>query len=938
MQKIIIVLFLFLICGISVFSQEENSLNRIPLDTAVKIGKLPNGITYYIRKNSEPRERAELNLVIKAGSLQENDLQKGLAHFTEHMAFNGTKSFPKNDLIDYLQKSGVRFGADLNAYTGFDETVYQLPIPTDDPKLLESAFQILSEWAGDISFEAEEIENERGVIIEEERQRGKNVSERLSKKLMPILLANSRYRDRLPIGETAVINNFEHKTLKAYYNDYYRPELQAVIAVGDFKIEMVEELIIKNFSSLTEKGNSPELKEYLIPNNLEPLVKIATDPEFPYTVASIIYKHPETITRTEGDFRNAIIRSAASSMISNRVQEMVKNGNAPFLDAGVGYGPFQGGMVKMDAFSIQVVAKKPEELKEAIDGIMNEIDKMLKFGFTETEFERVKTTFMTSIEKSLMEKDKISSAGYLKQYLKHFTSGAAIMSLDYSYDFYKNNLEKITLKEVNEMGASFITAENQIILVQAPEESKDALPSEKTLSAWVNNKNRSVSEYIDDIIDAPLIEDKLLGAKVIKSKVHKSIKTTEVELSNGVRIVLKPTDFKNDEILFTAFSPGGVSLAKEAEITSAKMADNIIASSGIGKFNSNQLSKLLTGKSLGVGPYIGTYSEGIKGFSSKKDIESALKLIYLYFSHPRKDTVAFNRVMENTRVAIEGKSSNPMSVFQDTINTAMNGLGAWAASTTLKSLEKVSLDKSYNFYQERFADIGDFTFLFVGNFKTEQLLPLLEKYLGSLPSKNNKESFRDIGLKPLPGKVVKKVYRGLEDKAVVVLSYHDKYKYSKDNNLKLKALKSALETRLLERLREKESGVYSPSVSLSYVKIPSPYYSLAVSFSCASDRVEQLVEATRQEIEAMRAEGPTSLEIDKFVAQEKRQHEVALRTNNFWLSYLKNVYAKESDINSVNTYSRRLDNLKAQKMKKSARKLLDTEGSQELILLPENKK
>lgn len=935
MKKLIIPFFLFIISGMSVHSQ-ECSTTKIPLDNNVKIGKLPNGLTYYIRKNVEPRERAELNLVVKAGSLQENDQQKGLAHFTEHMAFNGTKSFPKNELIDYLQKSGIRFGADLNAYTGFSETVYQLPIPTDDPELFESAFKILSEWAGAITFEAEEIDNERGVIIEEERQRGKNVSERLQKQLMPILLANSRYADRLPIGETEILENFEHQTLKNFYNDFYRPGIQAVIAVGDFDVEKVEKLIIKNFSDLKPATAAQEVKEYGIPVNEEPLVKIATDPEFPYTVASIIYKHPETVTRTKEDLRNSIIRSAASSMISTRVQELIKSGNAPFLNAGIGYGPYQGGMVNKDAFSIQVVAKKPEELKEAIEGIMDEVNKMLKFGFTETELERVKTNFINAIEKSFKEKNKVSSSAYLQQYLKHFTSGEAFMNMDYTYEFYKKNLSEISLEEVNKMAASFITRENQIILVQASEESKDVLPDENALVQWVNNNTRTVSEYVDDVVDAPLINDTLKGAEVKKSKFHKTVNATEVELSNGVRIVLKPTDFKNDEILFTAFSEGGVSLATEENITSAKMAANIVGSSGVGNFSSNQLSKMLTGKSLSVGPYISTYSEGIKGYAAPKDIESALELIYLYFTHPRKDTAAFNRLIENNRVAIEGKSANPMSVFQDTINVAMNGYGPWAASTTLEDLEKVSLEKSYDFYESRFADAGDFTFLFVGNFEVDELLPLLERYLGSLPSSGQKESFKDVGLKPLSGKVVKKVHRGLENKAVDVLVLHNNYDFNAHNNLILQLIESTLETRLLENLREEAGGTYSPSVNVSYTKTPNPYYSLSVYYTSSVENVEKLKKITFQTIEDLAANGPDESDVEKYTSQAIRQFETRIRTNNYWSAYIKNTYTNNLPIDRIDEYVDNLKKLNVENVEAEVREFLNTENIMELVLLPED--
>ncbi|WP_162426107.1 M16 family metallopeptidase [Pontibacter pudoricolor] len=928
-------LFFFSLSATAQLSVKVVDPGNIPLDDKVKIGKLENGLTYYIRKNTEPSKRAELYLVIKAGSLQETDDQKGLAHFTEHMAFNGTKSFPENDLIDYLQKAGVRFGADLNAYTSFDQTVYQLPLPTDNPELLETGFKILSEWAGHVSFDPKEIDKERGVIVEEERQRGKNVSERISNQLLPVLLANSRHIDRLPIGKVEVIKNFKHSSLTQYYRDWYRPDIQAVIAVGDFDEAKVESLIRKNFSTLSSPVNAPEVSSYTIPANQTPLAKIVTDPEFPYTVASVIYKHPATVTRTVTDFRNAIIRSAASNMIAIRMNDLVKSGKAPFLNASAGFGPYQGGMGDLNAFTLQVVAKSPEQLKTSIRGLMDEVIRMQRFGFTQSELDRVKLSFLNAVEKSYVERDKTSSKAYVNQYLQHYLKGETIIDMNYSYEFYKTYLEEIKLEEVNKVASGFVTPNNQIVLVQASEKNKDVLPTEAELLGWVNDQHTEVSAYVDDAVNEPLLQDKLTGGKTVKSKSVKGVSATELRLSNGVKVILKPTDFKNDEILFSAHSPGGYSLADEGDVHSSMMAGNIIASAGIGKFTSTQISKLLAGKSLAVSPFINTYAEGIQGYASPQDLETALQLTYLYFTEPRKDTTSFNRLLENVRVMTEGKAANPMAVFQDTINAVMKGRSKWASSPSLQELEQVSLQKAHDFYKSRFADASDFTFLFVGNFDIKTIKPLLEQYLGSLPSTYSKENFRDVGIKPLSGNVNKTVYRGLEDKALVVLSLHGDYKYSEKNNLNLKVLESVLETRLLERLREKESGVYSPSVSLSYVKNPSSHYSLAVSFSCAIDRVDELVKATEDEINKVRSGGPTQEELDKFIAQEKSQNEVRLRTNGFWLQYLQGAFAKETDPDYINSYEKKLDNLKLKKTKKAAKKFLSAENHIKLTLLPE---
>ncbi|ARS36004.1 M16 family metallopeptidase [Pontibacter actiniarum] len=937
-QTLILPLLGLLLAGAPAFAQTVkvvSSTENIPADPSVKIGKLKNGLTYYIRKNTEPKERAELYLVVKAGSLQESDEQKGLAHFTEHMAFNGTRSFPENELISYLQKAGVRFGADLNAYTGFDQTVYQLPLPTSDQEVFETGFRILADWAGRVTFDGAEIDKERGVIVEEERQRGKNVSERISKQLLPAMFANSRYLERLPIGEVEIIENFKHETLRAYYQQWYRPDLQAVIAVGDFDEANVEKLIRDNFAAFEAPANGKQPQHYSIPANAEPIVKIVTDPEFPYTVAFINYKHPGTVTKTLADFRQAIMHGVINSMLSARIQELVKSGKAPFLNAGASYGAYQGGAGHLDAFSLQVVAKSADALKPALEGIMDEALKVQQYGFTISEYERVKQSFESAIEKAYKEKDKTSSKAYVSQYLQHFLNGEAIISMEYSYAFYQEVLDQISLEEVNRLAAGYIRTENQIVIVQASEKSKDVLPDTQELLKWVNNGERQLEAYVDEVVAKPLLQDFVSVGATKKQTYQKALGTTELVLSNGVKVLLKPTDFKNDEILFSAYSPGGYSLAPASEVQAAKMAGPVVAAAGVGDYSATQLSKMLAGKNVAVGPYINTYSEGIKGYAAPEDFETALQLTYLYFTQPRKDSVAFNRQIENTRVFLEGKNANPVSVFQDTINAAMSGYGPWAASPTLEQLNQLSLDKAFAFYKDRFADASDFSFAIVGNFEVEKIQPLVEKYLGALPATHRSETFKDVGIQPLPGKISKTVYKGLEDKAVVVLAYHDAYTYKQANNLYLKALESALETRLLERLREKESGVYSPSVTLSFVKEPKATYSLAVSFSCASDRVEELISATQDEIEKMRAEGPSSDELGKFVAQEKRQREVKLRTNAFWLSYLSGINANRHGSGEMESYMERLEKIKVRKAAKAARSYLSGAETIRLVLLPE---
>lgn len=933
--KITHILFSVLCFSITTQAQEKDAL--LPLDQEVFIDTLANGLTYYIKENHEPQNRAYLYLTLKAGSLQEQEDQLGLAHYTEHMAFNGTENFPKNELIDYLQKAGVRFGADLNAYTSFDQTVYKLPLPTDDEELLESGFQILSDWAGKILLKDEDIESERGIIIEEERQRGKNVNDRLSKQLMPVLLENSRYLERIPIGKTEIIKNFEPKKLKDFYNTWYQPHLQAVMVAGDVKKDRIKFYIKKYFSNLKSTSERKYPAQYNIPDNEEVKVKITTDPEFSYNVVTVIYKHASQGVRTEEDLLNAIKRSAVNAMLAARIREIIQNGNAPFLNASLNYGNFQGGIGDLNAFTIQVVAKDASSIKQAVKAVMQEVDRMDQFGFTKTEWDRVRDNFLTSINNTYREKDKIPSESFINQYVNHFINGEQILNIEFTHSFYNEKLKEISIDDLNSTAKGWVRDENQIIILKASESDKSLLPDETTLEDWVNGKRKTVTAYTDDVLEGPLLESELLKADIISQKDLDIISATEITLENGLKVIFKPTDFKNDQIIFSGFSPGGTSLAKEDILPAAKIADNVITASGIADYSSTQVQKMLAGKTISIRPYIGTYSEGITGSSNREDIEQTLQLAYLYMIKPKFDTAVFNTYKENYKVSLKAKATNPISIFQDTITKVMQGENAWVQPTSLEDLNTIEPEEALSFYRNRFDDAGDFTFVFVGNFEAEKLKPLVQKYLGALPDSGKRESFKNVGITTRKGQVEKSVYKGLEDKSTVVLAYHDTFDFTDFNATALEALKTILENRLLERLREQESGVYSPSISLSLSRIPQPYYSLSVTFSCASSRVEHLIAATKDELNKLLETGVSKQDIDKFKAQEIRQHELNLRANSFWLNYIKNAYTYDLSLAKINEFEKNLNVLDKKTLDKKIKTFLNTENKALLVLYPESK-
>lgn len=905
--------------------------NLLPVDPDVIIGKLPNGLTYYIRKNAEPKNRAELYLVNKAGSVLETDAQRGLAHFTEHMAFNGTRDFPKNELVNYLQKAGVKFGADLNAYTSFDETVYQLPLPTDSSKVFEKGFDILADWAGHVSFDPKEIDDERGVVLEEERLRGKNAQERLQNQILPVLLNNSRYAERLPIGKEDILKTFKPETIKSFYHDWYRPDLQAVVAVGDFDPKGVEQLIKDNFSELKNPANEKPRIKYSIPATPGTAVKIATDKEFPYTLCEIVVKHPETKVQTKADYLQSMRVNLFNQMLNERLSELTKQANPPFLFGRASYGGFIG---HQDAFTSIAVAK-PGELEKAIKAVVAEAERARKFGFTQTEFDRAKQDALTQMENGYKERDKTKSVNFVREYQQNFLSGEAIPGIAWEYNFFKENVGKIQLSEINALAGKYISDQNRAVVVEAPEKEKDKLPNDKTLLEWIGSAGKSVTAYVDNVSNKPLLAKEPAPGKIVSEKKDTAILTTTLMLSNGVKVILKPTTFKNDQILINGYHFGGTSLANDADFTSADMADNVIGNSGLADFNEIQLGKMLSGKNVHISPNITETTEGINGSSSPKDLETALQLVYLYFTQPRKDADIWQSSITQTKSVLANRSLDPTSVFQDTVSAVLSNHNFRRMVPSAERLDKASLDKAFAFYKDRFADASGFTFTLVGSFDADKIKPLLEKYLGSLPSGKGDETYKNLGIHIPAGQLTKDVHKGIGDKSSVQLVFSGDYDFNPENNLQVDALNEILNIKLIERLREKEGGVYAPGVRANMVKIPNQRYSIIVYFGCAPANVEKLINATMEEINKIKQNGPEAVDIQKFVAEESRSTEVQLKENTFWAAHLAASTQNGEDPDAVLHHIKDLNKVTVQSVKEAANKYLSGNNLIKLILLPE---
>lgn len=912
-------------------SSKNSTGTALHLDKDVIKGKLANGFTYFIQKNEKPKNRVELYLVNKVGSLQEDEDQRGLAHFVEHMGFNGTKHFPKNELMSYLQKAGVSFGNGMNASTDFDATIFQLPIPTDDPQLLKTGLQIMRDWAQDITLDSTEIDKERGVILEEKRMRN-NPFFRLQEKSYPLLLNNSRFLVRSPIGTEEILKSFTPGTIRRFYKDWYRPDLQALIIVGDIEVVQMEQQVKRLFSDLKNPLHEKERIEYKVPLSGKNGFIAVTDKEQTGTQIEVLVKHPAVVVKTEADYKKLMMRSFFNAMLGMRFSETALQENPAYITAD---GKMMSYMAGLDLFHLYV-SVKPGELQNGFKAMWEVVERAKRFGFTQTELDRAKEQYLSTLEGKWKEKDKTPSRDFVRKYIDYFLNESVPLSIDAEYALAKKQIAAVSLAQVNDAARYFISDKNRDIIVEAPENSNDKLPIENEVNKWISDVSRkALTPYRDDIAKASFFSERPVGGKVISSKDDTALHYKEWILSNGLRILLKPTSFKNDEILINAYSPGGTSLYNDEDYQSASYAASIISSSGIGNFSPAQLAKFLSGKSIGFNPYINGKFEGFYGSSTPKDFETFLQLLYLFFTKPRKDAAAFQNNVEREEAAIANLGNDRLAAFYDTIRNVLSNYSIREAPPSLEKLRKVNLDRAYEIYKERFANAADFTIVLTGNFDPDRIKPLLEKYLASLPSTGKAEQIADAGIRTPRGIITKKIYKGKQDKANVQIVFSGGYVYNEYNNDQLDALNAIIQIRLFERLRELESGVYTPAVSLKKDKYPYSNYSLSVMFECAPANADKLIAAAMDEIDKIKNNGAGTADIQKFKAEEARNLELSLKSNNFWNYYLLIKYRENEDISEVLRYKENLDRITPQSVQQACKEFLSGEDVITFILLPE---
>jgi zinc protease len=852
----------------------------LPTDPAVTIDSLPNGLRYYIRVNRRPEHRAELRLVVNAGSILEDPDQRGLAHFVEHMAFNGTAHFAKQELVDYIESIGMRFGADLNAGTAFDETVYQLQVPTDSAPIVRKAFQILEDWAHAVSFDTAEIRKERGVVLEEWRL-GRGAEQRMLDQELPVIFRGSRYAERLPIGTPECIRQCPPEAIRRFYATWYRPDLMAVIAVGDFDPKVIEALIRERFGSLKAAGVPRPRELITVPPRSTPEVFVASDPEATSTSVSVFLLQPSAQRGTASAWRAELLEQLAAGILNERLYELTRKANPPFMGAGAG----RGELVRTtEAFSFGA-AVPDSGVRRGLEAVLTELERAGRHGFTTAEFDRARRELLRALEQAFTEREKTESGALTGQYVQHFLTGAAIPGIAFDYARAQAVLPSVTLADLNALSKQWL-AGAPVILVNTPEKNRTAVPSPETLlGLFAAVKRAQIAPYVETVSEAALVPGTLPPAAITSERRDSALGTREWGFANGLRVILKPTDFKADELLLQAWSPGGFSLAPDSLLTSARFASQLISVSGVGAFSAVELQKKLAGRAVNLSPYIGSYEQGMAGQASPKDVETLLQLAYLYFTAPRLDSAAIGAWLGNFRAALANRSASPQAAFQDTLTVTLMQHHPWSRPLSSASVDEVRPPAAFDFYRQRFTGSG-FTVFLVGTFDPDSVRPLVQRYLGNLAGPKAADRPADPGIRPPAGVVERTVRKGIEPKSQTSLVFTGGTRLSRLEQSVLSAMASVLELRLREELREELGGTYSVGVSVSASRVPRDEYRVSISFGSDPARTEALVRAVFAQIDTLQARGPRPADLAKVKETLIRSRETNLRENSWWLGQL----------------------------------------------------
>lgn len=905
----------------------------VPVGPQVQKGQLANGLTYYVRKNGRPEKRLELRLVVKAGSVLEDDDQRGLAHFVEHMAFNGSTHFKKHELISYLQSIGLKFGADLNAYTSFNETVYILPVPTDQRENVEKAFLVLQDWASGLLFQAPDMEMERTIVLEELRQ-GKGVQDRINRVLMPKMFGGSKYADRLPIGTEESLKQFKLDAARRFYADWYRPNLMAVVAVGDIELADARALIEKHFAHLKNPENERPRTYPTLPVRTVSEAVVVTDKEMTNDLVQVLYPvFPDKTVLSVGDYRQKTIEQLFSAMLGQRIQALTQQANPPFVGGGSAVGAAVPGY---RMFNSSVLIGRAG-LGSAMDALMQENQRVRQFGFSADELERAKKNLLRGVEQAHSEREKTNSGVYAAEYIRNFLVQETIPGIDAELAYAREFAGNITLEEVNAWARAVVPNESAKLAVFAGGQSADSkTPSQAELLGAVERAEKQlVVAKVEKLLPTRLVTTPPKAGTIVSERQNSALGLVEWTLSNGVKVILKPTIFQNDQILLGAMRFGGQSLYGQADQLNAGYAAVIVAAMGLGDFSPLDLQKILAGQSLSVFAGSQSITDNVSGASSVADLETMLQFMHLKFGKTRSDPDLFQSFVSRSQDAAKNTMVRPEAVFSDIREQTIYGNHPrlWL---TPRPQDFASLDQArmQAIYEERFGSAKDFTFVLVGSFTVDAIKPLIATYLASLPTPDLATQFVDLGIRPVKGVVKKEVRAGLEPKALVSISYTGPTDYSQDEVLLVRALTEVVNIKIVEVLREKLTLIYGGSLSGGLARVPYANYNLLLTLPCGPENVDKVIAAAFSEIQKIQETGPDAVDLAKVKANLLLGHRQALRQNSYWLGVLQSAVSQGTDPAKVLQYERDVEAISPAQVQAAAKRYLRQDNYVQVVLLP----
>ena len=935
MKKFFLSIVLF---AAGIMGAQAQMEQKVPVDENVRIGHLDNGLTYYIRHNELPKQRAEFHIAQAVGAILEEDDQNGLAHFLEHMCFNGTEHFPGKGIINYFESIGVSFGYNINAYTSLDQTVYRLSeVPTYREGIIDSALLVMHDWSCAVSLLAEEIDNERGVIREEWRT-GADANRRMWKESQRLMFPGSQYAKRDVIGDTAVINNFSYEALRSYYKKWYGPDLQAIIVVGDINVDEIEQKIKNLWGNVPARANRGERPYYSVEDNKEPIVAIVKDAEAQQGRIRIVYKHEQIPAQLKGsimEYVNNLALSLIVQMMDNRMAEDAMKSDACFLGGGVYYSE----LVKLkDAFNGIVVPKEGQE-REAWHYLLTQMEKMRRYGFTNDELERAKTETLAQYEKAYNERSATRNISYVDEYIDNFLYQEMIPGIEWEYAFVKQVMPAISLEQINQIALQLVTNENIVVNFQVADKPEVQLPTEEQIINSIRGmEHLDIERPVEKEVITELVKKGPKAGKVVKEKYNEALGTTEWTLKNGVRVIFKPTEFKKDEILMEAYAPGGFSLVETADLPSAHLATDAVQMSGIGDFSYTDLQRALTGKVVSAYPSINAYSHSMEGSSCIKDFETLLQLNYLHFTAVRKDEDAFKTLLSFLDQQLTNKEKNPKAIWRDSITMMASNYSDRTVLINRENMEKLNYDRSLQIFQQLFSNPRNFTFTFTGNIdpNDKQTRALIEKWIGGMKTQKDTDTWKDRGVRAPLGENKNYFTRDMQTKTASNRIQYTSYDfpYTMENVIVADLVGRILSTRYLESIREREGGSYGVGCAAWMNSKPVPTTILVMQFDTDPEKQDKLMQIIHQEVQEIIANGPLASDLQKEKESMLKDFKEDLETNGWWYNTaLPNYY--RLGINMIADYEKAVQAVDGAKIQQFLKKLVASGNVFEVVMLPE---